>query len=243
MKKLIIIIFLHLLIFFSYANEIPYVILISFDGFRWDYLNRGLTPKINEFVKNGVQALSLRPSFPTKTLPNHYSIVTGLEPESHGLILNSFKNPATGEWYNYKDSTSYPNAKWYGGEAIWTTLQKKGIRSASYFWVGSEMNVHYRRPAYYYKYKHDTPYKDRIKKAIEWLNMSEEKRPHFITLYFHEPDEVAHHYSTKSTQLDSVIMLLDNLFGQILEGITKTEVAEKINIILVSDHGMKVKYL
>ncbi len=134
--KSIIIILLVIFFSFSFAKP-PYVLLISFDGFRWDYLYKGITPNIEKnFIEKGVRALSFRPSFPSKTFPNHYSIITGQYVDHHGILANRFKNPFTGEKYSIKDSSEVTNPKWYLGKAFWETARRNGIITASLFWAG-----------------------------------------------------------------------------------------------------------
>ena len=144
MKKNIFII-LFLLSSISFSQTIPYVILISFDGFRWDYLNRGITPNLDQIKNEGVNALSLRPSFPSKTFPNHYSIVTGMYPENHGIIANNFVNPFTNEVYKLGDTISVRDSKWYLGEAFWETAERNGIKTAGHdhraFAVGKDQGL------------------------------------------------------------------------------------------------------
>ncbi len=216
----------------------PYVLLVSFDGFRWDYADRGITPNLNAFIAKGVRAKSLKPSFPTKTFPNHYSIVTGLYPENHGIILNSFSNPETGERFSLGDTSSVRDGKWYKGEAVWTTLKKQGIKTASFFWPGSEVHNPERRPDYFKRYQHSLPYGERIDGIISWLSLPIEERPKFITLYFHETDSRGHDAGPDSPAVDKAIVLLDSLFGVLLNKINKLPIADDINIIVVSDHGM-----
>jgi predicted AlkP superfamily pyrophosphatase or phosphodiesterase len=170
------------LLFFIISTQLSgqqrnYTILISFDAFRWDYPDRGLTPNLDFIKENGVHALSLQPCFPSKTFPNHYSIATGMYPENHGIIANSFTNPFNNQKYSLYDSTAKDNAIWYKGEAIWETAKRQGVISASYFWPGSELNVDYRRPNYSKKFIYTTPYEDRINGIMEWLQLPYEKRP------------------------------------------------------------------
>jgi predicted AlkP superfamily pyrophosphatase or phosphodiesterase len=123
---------------FSIAGEKPYVILVSFDGFRWDYANRVITPNLDKFKESGVSAFSLEPVYPTKTFPNHISIVTGMYPEIHGIILNEFSNPFSGEEYRMSHRDAVSDSKWYRGEFFWETAERQGIITASYFWPGLE---------------------------------------------------------------------------------------------------------
>ncbi|GAB1350587.1 hypothetical protein MASR1M107_28020 [Ignavibacteriales bacterium] len=117
---------------FLYSQQ-PYTILISFDGFRHDYMDRGITPNLWKIANNGVKASSLRPVYPSKTFPNHISIITGMYPENHGIIANTFYDPFTKETYKINDSEQVKNARWYKGEAFWETAQRNGIIAASFF--------------------------------------------------------------------------------------------------------------
>ena len=163
------ILFFFLIAVFLSAQSKPYVLLISFDGFRWDYSERGITPNLDSLKNHGVHALSLRPSFPTKTYPNHYSIVTCLYPENHGIIANSFTNPFTGDKYRIGNSLAVKDSKWYTGEAFWETAERNNIKTASYFWPGSEVELEYRHPSIYKTYDHNKPYKERIDSVLNWL--------------------------------------------------------------------------
>jgi predicted AlkP superfamily pyrophosphatase or phosphodiesterase len=215
-----------------------YTILISFDGFRWDYPNRGLTPNLEFIKENGVHALSLQPCFPSKTFPNHYSIVTGLYPENHGIIANNFLDPITGEIYKIGDTTAVRNPKWYKGEAIWETAKKQGVITASYFWPGSEVNLEYRRPNYYEKYEHLRDYNTRVIGVLDWLMLPVDQRPKFITLYFDAADTYGHKFGTNSRELNFNVMRLDSLIGKLIDGLKNINLYDSTNIIIVSDHGM-----
>lgn len=221
-----------------FSQTLPYVILVSFDGFRWDYSERGITPNLDKMKLNGVHASSLRPIFPSKTFPNHYSIVTGMYAENHGLISNSFINPLTEEKYKVGDTVSVRESKWYLGEAFWETAQRNGIKTASYFWPGSEVDIDYRRPSLYKKYEHNQPYKQRIDGVIEWLKLPKKNRPHFITLYFHDTDSYGHKYGPNSPEINNSIQRMDNLVGYLNSRLKSIGFIDSTNIIIVSDHGM-----
>lgn len=216
----------------------PYLILISLDGFRWDYANRGLTPTLDRFARDGVSALSLQPVFPSKTFPNHISLVTGLHPENHGIILNHFENPFTEERYRLGDSVSVRDAKWYQGEAFWETAERQGIKCASYFWPGSELQSAHRRPTYREAYEHRRPFPERIRGVLNWLKLPEAERPHFITLYFHEVDSRGHRYGPHSPEVNQSIQRMDSLLAMLLTGLEEQNMLDKTNILLTSDHGM-----
>lgn len=237
LKKIILMIFL-LITSTLCGQSKPYVLLVSFDGFRWDYLNRDITPNLNLVINDGVKASSLRPVFPSKTFPNHLSIITGMYAENHGIIFNYFENVETGNIYKLSDSSAVRNPDWYKGEAFWTTAKKNNIKTASFFWPGSELNNASRRPDYYKKYKHNLPYKERINGVIDWLQLPQHERPHFITLYFHDTDSYGHEFGPNSPEIDQSIKRLDTLVGYLDRKLTNIGMKDSVNVIFVSDHGM-----
>ncbi len=219
-------------------TNLPYTLLISFDGFRWDYPARGLTPTLDSIKIHGVHALSLRPVYPSKTFPNHLSIVTGMYPENHGIISNYFFDPFGGENYRMSNEKTVRDAKWYLGEAFWETAERHGIKTASYFWPGSEVEIDYRHPTYFEHYEHTRPYQNRIDGVIEWLKLPFPERPHFITLYFDAADTYGHRYGTDSYEIDTTIAYLDGLLTTFRNEIQKLDIRDSVNVIIVSDHGM-----
>ncbi len=238
MNKYIIISLFLILSAFAQQSQKPYVLLVSFDGFRWDYPSRGITPTLNKIAAEGVSALSLRPIFPSKTFPNHYTIVTGMTAEKHGLMANSFENPFTGEKYRLGDTNAVRSGKWYWGEAIWETLEKNNITTASYFWPGSEVREEGRHPSYFMQYEHEKPYIERINGVFEWLSLPFEKRPKFITLYFDRTDTKGHGFGPNSAEVNLSIRELDSLLGIIVAKRDESSLKDSLNIIVVSDHGM-----
>ncbi len=220
------------------ATDKPYVLLISFDGFRWDYINRGITPALSEMAEDGVYALSLRPCFPTKTFPNHYSIITGLHPENHGLIANNFINPATGHWYTMSDSNAVRDTNWYAGEPFWETAERNGITTSAMFWPGSEQYGKFNRPTYVKNYDHYMPYYDRVDTVISWFSLPDDKRPQFVTLYFHDTDSYGHDYGPNSLEINESIRRMDRVFEYLVEQLEEIAFMDSLNIIAVSDHGM-----
>ena len=239
MKRFIKIIFF---ILFSLSTLIaqtqPYLILISFDAFRWDYVNRNITPNFDYMKEHGVSASSLQSCFPSKTFPNHLSIITGMYPEHHGIISNNFKDYFTGKYFKLSDSVEVRNAYWYKGEAFWETAERQGIISASYFWPGSDLFLSYRDPQYYFHYDRSKPYNQRINKIIDWLSMPYEKRPHFITSYFAATDEYGHKYGPNSPEINLAIAKEDSVLGYLFGELKKINMIDSVNIIIVSDHGM-----
>ncbi|HOI30694.1 MAG TPA: ectonucleotide pyrophosphatase/phosphodiesterase [Melioribacteraceae bacterium] len=242
MKKALKTVFTLILLFLisnsTAASEKPYVILISFDGFRWDYLYRGLSPNLEMIRNNGVSALSLRPAFPSKTFPNHQSIITGMYIENHGIIANTFRDPFNNTIYRMGDTNAVRDSRWYLGEAFWETAERNGITTASYFWPGSEMTLEHRRPTYYHHYEHARPYEKRVDGVVEWLKLPVNDRPYFITLYFDDTDTQGHRHGTDSDEVNNAIKRLDGMIGLLFDKLTDINMRDSVNIIIVSDHGM-----
>lgn len=216
-----------------------YVVLVSLDAFRWDYSKIYNTPNLNKLAHDGVKADRMLSSFPTVTFPNHYSIATGLYPDHHGLIDNSFSAPDLGLFYRMGDRTAVENPAFYGGEPIWVTAEKQGVRSASFFWVGSEAPVGGMHPTYWKKYDKTVTFEERIDTVIKWLGYPSDKRPELVTLYFDEPDATSHTFGPVSPQTRKVVERLDSLMGVLREKLSALPVAKKINLIILSDHGME----
>ena len=232
------VILLILVIYLCSKPKTNYVVMLSLDGFRWDYPDRIPTPNLDYIAQHGVKARSLQASFPTKTFPNHYSMATGLYPDNHGIVLNSFFDPALNAHYNIMDRTTVEDPRFYGGEPIWVTAEKQGVVSASYFWVGSEAPVKGIQPTYWKKYDHDFPFHQRIDTVIYWLNLPDEIRPRLITFYMHEPDGVGHHEGPESQELYNTVVYLDSLVGVLIRKVNELPIASQVNILVTSDHGM-----
>jgi len=216
----------------------PYVVMLSMDGFRWDYTDHVPTPNFDKIAMQGVKAQSLKPSFPTKTFPNHYSIATGLYPDHHGIVLNTFYDPATDREYSISNREAVEDGSFYGGEPIWVTAEKQGMISGSYFWVGSEAEIAGHRPTYWKKYDHDFSYGQRVDSVIAWLQKPEEIRPHLILWYLDEPDHSGHKFGPESIELRNKVAELDSILGVFLTKVEALPNADEINIIITSDHGM-----
>jgi predicted AlkP superfamily pyrophosphatase or phosphodiesterase len=215
-----------------------YVLLVSLDAFRWDYSKIYHTPNLDKMAKEGVNAERMYSSFPTVTFPNHYSIATGLYPDHHGLINNSFPAPDLGLFYRMGDRAAVENPAFYGGEPVWVTAEKQGARSASFFWVGSEAPVGGMHPTYWKKYDESVTFEARIDTVIKWLGYPQEKRPELVTLYFDEPDATSHKYGPVSAQTGKMVQRLDSLMGVLRTKLSALPEAKKINLIILSDHGM-----
>jgi len=218
-------------------NE-PYLIIVSMDGFRWDYTDSVNTPHFDQIEKMGVKAESMQVSFPSKTFPNHYTLVTGLVPDHHGIVNNTFYAPEYDEIYSIRDRDKVQNGKFYWGEPIWNTAEKQGLKAASYFWVGSEADIQGMHPSYYKEYDHHFDYYQRVDSVIAWLSLEEDKRPHMISWYVDQPDGVGHRFGPHSSQADSVIVELDKLLGYFMNKLKEHPLGDQVNVIVTSDHGM-----
>ncbi len=218
------------------AQERPYVILVSFDGFRADYVERFDLPNFRQFIQNGSSAAGLVPCYPSKTFPNHYSIVTGLYPGHHGIVDNHFYDTEMHKTFNLRDSATVHDPSFFGGVPLWQLAREQGLASASFFWVGSEMNDPQRSPDYFFNYDSRIPNEKRIDQVIAWLNLPADRRPHFITLYFSSPDSESHQTGPFGGAVANKLGTLDSLLGVLMMRTRETGLA--INVILTSDHGM-----
>lgn len=215
-----------------------YVVMLSMDGFRWDYADRVHTPNLDRIAQNGVKAEYVMPAFPSNTFPNHYTMATGLYPDNHGLVNNNFYCPELDMVYTMRDREAVENGIFYGGEPIWVTAEKQGMTSASYFWVGSEAPIQGMQPTYWKEYNTSDPFAARIDTVVSWLQLPVEQRPQLITFYFNEPDSRSHHTGPDSPEIDALVEELDSLVGVMLDKFAVLPVADKLNLIVTSDHGM-----
>lgn len=219
-------------------QDSPYVILFSMDGFRWDYPEKYAVGSIKYMAQNGVKADSLKPCFPSKTFPNHYSIATGLYPDHHGIVNNEFYDPLLKKQYSSTNEKAVSNGIFYGGEPIWVTAEKQGIKTASFYWVGSEAAIEGIRPAYWKKFNDKFPFSAQFDTVISWLKLPAKQRPHLILCYFPEPDHSSHLFGRESKEVKLAVHELDSLFCDFFRKSQKLPIGKKINIIVLSDHGM-----
>jgi predicted AlkP superfamily pyrophosphatase or phosphodiesterase len=215
----------------------PYLILISVDGFRWDYQDLFETPALDRLAARGVRAESLQPVFPTLTFPNHYSIATGLYPANHGIVANDFPDPDSDDWYLHKRAKIVRQSRWYGGEPIWVAAERNGMVSAAFFWIGTEADIEGIRPTYWHKFDDNISGKRRVKQVLKWLQMPVETRPHLIALYFEHVDRITHANGIGSRESVREIKRIDRYLGRLMDGIDKLPHSKDVYIILVSDHG------
>lgn len=216
----------------------PYVVLVSLDAFRHDYIDRLHPPALERLAERGVRAEALIPSFPSKTFPNHYTIVTGLYPGHHGIVGNAFFDPARGAWYRNNDALAVRDGSWYGGEPIWATAERNGVRSATYFWPGSEATIGGVRPSITMPYDGGTPDARRVDEVAHWLRRDPASRPHLVLLYMSDVDDTTHRYGPDAPNTASAVTNVDRALGRLLDSVAAMPIRDSVNVVVVSDHGM-----
>ena len=221
------------------ADGDPILLLVGLDGFRWDYLQRDQTPNLVRLAESGVRAERLIPVFPSKTFPNYYSIVTGLYPEHHGIVANTVFDPLFDATFRMSDRDAVQDGRWWSGEPIWVTAEKQGQITAPYFWVGSEAPIRGTRPTYWKPFDHDLPNAERIDQILTWIDLPVDRRPALLTIYFSDLDDAGHDYDPDSAaEVDRALQKVDHDIGRLLEGLDRRGLLDRINLIIVSDHGM-----
>jgi predicted AlkP superfamily pyrophosphatase or phosphodiesterase len=213
------------------------VVLISLDGFRADYINRPAAVRLRQLAARGVRAEALVPAFPSKTFPNHYTIVTGLYPGEHGIVANALRDAELGLFSN-RDADAQGDVRWWGGEPIWATAERQGLRAASQSWPGSEAPIGGKHQTWWNPYDQSVPRDARVRLILGWLALPADSAPRFISGYFHELDEAGHNHGPDSREVDVALAQLDSVVGALVDGIARLGLTEQVNLILVSDHGM-----
>ncbi|KAL8816344.1 MAG: hypothetical protein Q9223_004627 [Gallowayella weberi] len=228
----------------------PTTILISLDGFRADFLHRGLTPTLNTFVAEGVSPEWMLPSFPSVTFPNHYTLVTGLHPESHGVVGNTFWDPELKEDFYYTDPTRSMQPKWWaGGEPLWVTAEKQNVTTAIHMWPGSEAHIAHLEPTHLDKFNGSEDLTRKVDRVLELLDLpggvdsdtniaASTARPQLIAAYVPVVDADGHTYGPNSTEIRDTIKRVDRMLADLFTGISQRNLTMIVNVVVVSDHGM-----
>jgi predicted AlkP superfamily pyrophosphatase or phosphodiesterase len=220
----------------SVSDLRPTVILISLDGFRYDYVEKFGTPQLRQLARNGVRAKWMIPSFPTKTFPNHYTVATGLYPANHGIVENNVYD--FGMVFGMSKREEVENPRWWLGEPIWVTAELQGQTAASFFFVGSETPIKGKQPTFWRRYDGGVPPQMRVDKVLGWLDLPVEKRPTMITLYFSDTDDAGHEYSPDAEETKYAALNADSYIARLMDGLRARRIDKKVNVIVVSDHGM-----
>ncbi len=216
-----------------------YVVLVSLDGFRYDYATKYGAKNLLAMATRGATAPDgMMPSYPSVTFPNHYTIVTGLYPEHHGIVANSFYDPARKENYSYTNPKTTGDGSWYGGTPLWVLAEQQGMRAACFFWPTSDAEIQGKRPSYYLApYDDSFPDAKRVEQVLAWLQLPPEKRPHFITLYYPNTDHAGHTYGPDAPETAEAVRHVDEMMGKLSEGIVASGLP--VDLIVVADHGME----
>ena len=218
------------------AQKKPYVILISIDGLRSDFVEKFNAPALQAYGKSGVVAEYMTSAFPSLTFPNHYSIVTGLYPAHHGLVDNTFFDEKANATYTMSNKKMVADPYWYGGTPLWVLAEKQQMVTASFYWVASEAPIENTQPTYFYNYNDKIKIEKRIAQVKEWLSLPAKTRPHLITFYMPDVDDAAHNYGPDSKQAEAAVLYIDNVIKQMNEAVSSLNLP--VNFVLVSDHGM-----
>ena len=216
----------------------PTVILISLDGFRYDYLDLYRPANLNSLAAGGVRARWMVPSFPSKTFPNHYTIATGLYPQDHGIVENNIYDPLFKAVFTLSDRREVENGRWWLGEPIWVTAEKQGQKAASVFYPGTEGEIAGKRPSYWKRYDQETSDDARVDTILSWLDLPRDQRPTFLALYFSDPDDAGHEFGPVSKETKKAVLKVDEEIGRLVMGLRARRIFSQINLIIVSDHGM-----
>jgi len=216
----------------------PIVILISLDGWRWDYLERFAPPALSRLAAGGVRAEGLIPQFPSKTFPNHYTIVTGLTLAHHGIVSNNMLDPVIPGRYSMSNRDVLADSRWWGGDPIWNTAERQGKVAAPMFWPGSEAVIGGRQATYWLPFDDDLPNRARVSRVIEWLKLPEAQRPSFLTLYFSDVDNAGHSFGPDAGQTREAALSVDRSVGELVAGVAAAGLTDRVNYVIVSDHGM-----
>jgi alkaline phosphatase D len=226
----------------AWAQSQHYLVLVSLDGFRWDYATRDNAAHLLALGKAGAWApQGMLPSYPSLTFPNHYTVVTGLYPEHHGIVANNFLDPARGARFSMNDTQTTHDGSWYGGVPLWSLAESQGMRTACILWVGCEAKIAGSRPSWYATYDgktQATPQAEqaRIDNTLALLHLPAADRPHFIAIYFSEPDHEGHEFGPDARETRAAALRMDALVGKLRAALATTGLP--IDLVVVSDHGM-----
>ncbi|MCD7099699.1 ectonucleotide pyrophosphatase/phosphodiesterase [Stenotrophomonas sp. MMGLT7] len=215
----------------------PTVLLVSIDGLRADVLDRGMAPNLSRIAAQGVRARWMNPSYPSLTFPNHYTIVTGLRPDHHGIVNNTMHDAALGG-FSLSDRDAVGDARWWGGEPLWAGVQKAGMRAYTWSWPGSEAAVGGIRPTRWHNFDASVPQQARVDEVLGWLSEPVSTRPRLATLYFEHVDHAGHDYGPDSPEYAQAVREVDAAVGRLQAGLVRRGLTSTVDLVIVSDHGM-----
>ena len=217
-----------------------YTVIISLDGNRWDYPQYYNTEFFDSLATVGVSA-RMEPSFPASTFPNHYTLATGLVPDHHGLVNNSFWDPGREYSYSMSDPACRYDPYYYGGEPIWITAQRQGVKTGNVYWVGSDIPIKDEYPTYYRNWDEDPhwDFEERVDEIVRMMSLPESERPRLVMGYFDEPDHTGHVYGPISPETKEMVEHMDSLMHGLYLRLKALPYGDRINFIVLSDHGME----
>src|SRR5690606_730345 len=215
----------------------PGALLAPIDGFRADYLELGLTPNLQRLADEGVRAKWMTPSYPSLTFPNHYTLVTGLRPDRHGVVHNTMSDPLLGK-FRISDREAVGNGAWWGGEPAWVGAENAGMPTAAMFWVGSEAPVAGVRPTRWSQFDAQVGVDERVDRVLGWLAEPDATRPRLATLYFEHLDSTGHRHGPHAPETHQVLQEMDAAVGRLLDGLATAGLTDRVDLLVVSDHGM-----
>jgi predicted AlkP superfamily pyrophosphatase or phosphodiesterase len=214
------------------------LILISIDGYRWDYTDKFNPPTLRRLAAEGVQADGLIPQFPSKTFPNHYTIVTGLTLAHHGIISNNIRDKEIPGEFSLSNRDVQADPRWWGGEPIWNTAEQQGRKAGAMFWPGSETVIGGRQATYWTPFENDMPNSERVKRVLGWLKLPANEQPSFLTLYFSDVDSEGHSSGPDSEETRDAVLRVDKEIGELVAGVKAAGLDDRVHYVIVSDHGM-----
>ena len=239
MKRTVLVFFACCLATFIYASGRHTTIIISLDGCRWDYPYLYHTPMLDYMANHGIES-GLIPSFPSKTFPNHYTIATGLYPDHHGIVANTFLDTESGNVFNLSDPEQKYNPVYYGGEPVWITARRNNIKTAVFYWPGSDVKIQGQSPDLFYYYDEEPrlTFSQRIDGILAELEKPFDVRPQLIMAYFEQPDANGHTYGPHSEKTRQAVMEMDSLVQCLYDGLCRSGMEKTTNLVVLSDHGM-----
>ena len=238
-NRLLIAVFCAIALFSCTKKQDTYTVIVSLDGFRWDYPQMYSMPFMDSLASVGVKA-RMQPSYPSSTFPNHYTLITGLVPDHHGLVNNKFWVPEFNHGYSLSDSESRYDPAYYGGETIWATAQKQGVKTASVYWVGSDIPIGGTLPTYFRNWDEQPhwTFPERVDEAVRLMSLPEDERPRLATVYFDEPDHQGHVYGPYSKEVADAAHKMDSLVHSLYLRLKALPIGDRLNFIVTGDHGM-----
>lgn len=222
---------------FNKTRTDRYVVVLSCDGFRTSYLDSFPTPSLHLLAQQGLQSEFI-PCFPSLTFANHYSMATGLYPDHHGLVSNRFYDSTLKKRYAISDRKAVEDPIFYGGEPLWNTAARQGLRTAAYFWVGSETAINGRWPHVWKKYDASVSFQARADSVISWLQLQKNKRPRLVMWYLDQPDHAGHRHGPNGAETRRQVQRVDSVIGYFYNRLKELPIANKVDFLIVSDHGM-----